>query len=73
MTQFKQEEHELKNAHFFLERERERLASLGGFGEHGVVQSMAKDHPLLALKAWLKRWKLWLCVCMRSSTLEAFP
>ena len=46
---------EKKCAFFLFEREREKLACLGGVGEHGGAQLMAKGKFLLALKSWLKR------------------
>ena len=42
---------EKKNAHFSHERERECVACLGGFGEHGGAQMEAKGKVLLALEA----------------------
>ena len=59
-----------KSAHFSMEGERECLACLGGFGEHGGEQMEAKGKPFLALEAKLKRWSMCVCVCvcMRSST-----
>ena len=60
-----------KCAFFGREGERE-ISLLGGIEEHGVAKRVPKGKPLHALEAWLKGWKLWLRVCIRSFTLEAF-
>ena len=61
-----------KNAHFSSDEGGEQLASMGGSGVANGAQLMAKGKPKLALEAWLKRWRRCVCVCMRSSTHEAF-
>ena len=53
-----------KNEPFFQEREGESLASMVGLRVHGVAQFGAKGKPLHFLKAWLKRCRLWVCVCV---------
>ena len=48
------------------------MACLGDLGGYGVAQMGAKGNPMHIPKAWLKGFRLEVCVCLRNSTLEAF-
>ena len=62
--QFQARKRGKKNAHFSSCRERERLVSMEGLGVHYGAQLVAYSKPKLALKSWLKRWRVCVCVCV---------
>ena len=53
-----------KNAHFSCDGERERLASMGGLRVAKGAQLRAHGKLKKPLKAWLKRGRRCVCVCM---------
>ena len=73
MVQFKQGGSRKKNAHFLHERGRAWLTSMEGLRWARGDQRGAKGKPLLAQEAWIKRWRLCVCVCAWVAQPWSFP
>ena len=65
-------EREIKNGHFFLEEGGAMVSRNGLVEEANGAQGVAQGKGKQALQAWLKRWSVCVCVCMRSSTHASF-
>ena len=70
--QFQAREGESKNAHFSRGGGRSPGIKQGGVGGTRGGQREAHGLGKNPLEAWARRWSVCVCVCMRSSTHEAF-